>query len=105
MLLLEDSSFEAINLGTPLVPLERMQSLWQLRSKAALDVVVNAKISFDKVIEIMDYLIGVLVKKSLQLAHLLIVIEVLLVLRIELIEDGMVVFESLNQLILSSLLG
>ena len=82
-----------------------MQSLWPLRAEAALDVVVHAQIPLNQVVEIVHDLVSVLVQESLQLTHLLVVIEVLLVFRVKFIENRMVVFQSLNQLFCASLLG
>ena len=82
-----------------------MQSLWPLWAEAALNVVVHAQIPLDQVVEIIYDLVSVLVQESLQLTHLLVVIEVLLVLRVKFIENRMVVFQSLNQLFCASLLG
>ena len=79
-LLFEGSRLKTVKLHAFLVPLERMKALWVLWTETALDVVVDAKISFDHVCEVTDNLIGVFVEQSLQLGHLLIVIEVLLIL-------------------------
>ena len=105
LLLLEDASLKAVDLRAPLVPLEGMKSLWELRSETTLDVVVNSEVSFNEVVKVVNNLICVLVEKSLQLAHLLVVVEVLLVLGVKLFEDELVVLEGLNQLVLTSLLG
>ena len=82
-----------------------MQSLGPLRPKAALDIVVDPEIPLDKVVEITDDLVGVFVEQPLELAHLLIIIEVLLVLGVQLIENGMVVPQSLDQFLSTPLLG
>ena len=68
-----------------------MQSLWPLRSKAALDVVVHSQVSFNDVSEVPYNLIRVFVEQSLELAHFFIVVEVLLVLCVELNENVLVV--------------
>jgi hypothetical protein len=105
LLLLEDASLEAVDLGTPLVPLEGVKSLWELWSETTLDVVVDTEVSLDEVVKVVNDLICVLVEESLELAHLFIVVKVLLILGVKLLEDELVVSEGLNQLVLTSLLG
>jgi hypothetical protein len=105
LLLLEDASLEAVDLGTPLVPLEGVKSLGELWSETTLDVVVDTEVSLDEVVKVVNDLICVLVEESLELAHLLIVVKVLLILGVKLLEDELVVSEGLNQLVLTSLLG
>ena len=82
-----------------------MESLGKLGSKTALDVVVDAQIAFHHVAEVSDDFVGVLVKESLQLGHLFVVVEVLFILGVQLNEDGVVVLQSLNQLLLTLLVG
>ena len=90
MLFLEYASLKAVHLNAPLVPLEGVQSLWPLWAEAALDVVVNTEIPLDQVIEIVYNLICILVQESLQLAHLLVVIEILFIFGVKFIENCMV---------------
>lgn len=105
LFLLKDASLEAVDLHASLVPLEGVESLGELRAETALDVVVNAEVPFDQVVEVVDDFVGVLVEQSLELAHLFIVVKVLFVLGIKLFEDEVVVLERLDQLFLASLLG
>ena len=96
---------DLVDLGASLIPLEGMESLRHVRPKTALDVVVNAKISLYQVIEIIDDLICVLVQQSLQLGHLLIVVEVLFILSIQLDENRQVMPQRFYQLLCTALLG
>jgi hypothetical protein len=64
----------------------------------------HAEVSINEIIEVFHNLIRVFVKKSLQLRHFLIVIEVFLVLCIELVENLKVVLQSQYQLLSSFLL-
>ena len=96
---------DLVDLGASLVPLEGMESLRHVRPKTTLNIVVDAKISLHHVIEIIDDLICVLVQQSLQLGHLLIVIEVLLILCIELDENCQIMPQCLYQLLSTTLLG
>ena len=82
-----------------------MQSLGSLRTKTTLDIVVNPEISLNKVIKVTNNLISILIKKSLKLAHLLVIVKVLFVLRVKLIENRMVMSQCLNKLFSSSLLS
>ena len=96
-LLFELSSLDPVDLRTALVPLERVQTLWQVGAEAALDVVVNSEIAVDKVIEVVNDFICVLIEQPLELRHFLIIIEVLLILRIQLVKYLIVVLKCLNQ--------
>ncbi len=82
-----------------------MKTLRQLRSKAAFDIVVYSKVSFNYIGKIAHDFISIFVKKTLQLAHLLIIIEVLFVLCIQLRENILKVFQCLNKLCSTSLLS
>ena len=82
-----------------------MEALWHLGSETALHIVVHTKISFDNVSEISHNFVGILVQKSLQLAHFFVVVEVLFILRIELHKDVLVVLKGLNELLSTPLLG
>ena len=74
-------------------------------AETTLDVVVDSQIPLNHIIKISDDLIRILIKKSLQLGHLLIVIKVFLILSIQLYEDGIVMLQSFDQLLGSSLLS
>jgi len=71
-----------INLGAPLVPLERVQSLDPGRSKTVLSVKVDSEVGLYQVAEFLHNLIRVFVQQSLQLGNTLIIIKVLFVLSI-----------------------
>lgn len=86
-LLLEGVCLQTEKLHTLLIPLERVEALRQLRSKTALNVVIHAKVSFNYVGEVTHNLVCVFVQKSLQFAHLLVVIEVLFILSVQLSEN------------------
>ena len=73
-------------------------------SEAVFNVIVHAEVSINEIIEVFHNLIRVFVKKSLQLRHFFIVIEVFLVLCIELVENLKVVLQSQYQLLSSFLL-
>ena len=105
MFLLEDARLDPENLGTPLVPLEAVQTLGELVAEAGLDVVVDAEVLLDQLAELAQNLIRVLIEQPLQLGHLLVVVEVLLVLGVQLREDGEVVLECVQQLVHAPLLG
>ena len=66
-----------------------MKALWELWAEATLDVVVHAQVAFNDFSEIPDDLIGIFIEQALQFAHLLIVVEVLLILSIEFDEDAL----------------
>lgn len=66
-----------------------MKALWELWAEAALDVVVHAQVAFNDFSEIPDDFIGIFIEQALQFAHLLIVVEVLLILSIEFDEDAL----------------
>lgn len=93
-----------IQLHALLVPLEAMQALGELWPEAALDVVVHAEVAFDDISEIPDNLVCILVKQALQLAHFLVVIEILFILSVKLDKDTLKVLERLNQLLSAALL-
>lgn len=97
-LLLEGVCLQTEQLYTLLVPLERVQALRQLRSKTALDVVIHSKVSFNHIGEVTHNLVCVFVQKSLKLAHLLVVIEVLFILGVQLSENVLEVLQCLNKL-------
>ena len=82
-----------------------MESLRQLGTKTAFDVVVDSQVALHDVSEIAHDLISIFVEQPLQLAHFFIVIEILLVLSVKLREDGLKVLERLNKLQSTALLG
>ena len=82
LLLLKSARLDAVELTASLVPLEGMQAVGQLLAEGTLDVVVNSEVALHQILEISHDLVGVLVEKSLQLAHFLVVVEVLFVLSI-----------------------
>ena len=67
-----------------------MQPLRQLTPERTLDIIVDAQIFFHQVSELSQYLIWVLIKQSLQFAHLLVIIEILLIFCIKLREHAKV---------------
>ena len=85
--LLEKTSLETVELHTFLVPLEAMHALRELRPETTLDVVVHAKVALHNICEVSHNFIRVLVQEALQLAHLLVVVEVFLVFSVEFDED------------------
>jgi len=80
-----------------------VESLGKLGSETAFDVVVDAQIAFDHVAEVSYDFVGVLVKEALQLGHLFVVVEVLFILGVQLNEDGVVLLQSFNLLLLALL--
>ena len=82
-----------------------METLGELRSEAALDVVVHAKIALDDIGEVTDNLVGVLVEEALELGHFLVVVEIFLVLSVELDKNALEVLQGLDQLLSAPLLG
>jgi len=76
-----------------------------LGSKTTLDIIVDAQIAFNHVCEVAYNLVCILIKQTLQLGHLLIVIEVLFVLGIKLNEDCFKMLQSLNELLCATLLS
>ena len=61
-LLFKLPGLDSINLRAALVPLKRMQSLRQVRSKTGFDIVVNSEVAVDEIIEVVDNFVCVLVK-------------------------------------------
>ena len=82
-----------------------METLRVLRAKAALDIVIHTQVALNHICEISDNFIRIFVEKTLKLAHLLVVIEILLILRVQLDEDGLEVLERFDKLLGASLLG
>ena len=82
-----------------------METLRVLRAKAALDIVIHTQVALNHICEISDNFIRIFVQKTLKLAHLLVVIEILLILRVQLDEDGLEVLERFDKLLGASLLG
>ena len=64
-----------------------MESLRELWTETALDVIVNSEVTLDHVVEIGQDFIRIFVEQSLQFGHFFIVIEVLLVFSVQLNED------------------
>lgn len=104
LLFLEYSSFDSENLTASLIPLKRVQSLRQLRTKTTLNVVIDSQILLDQVNELGQNLIWVLIQQPLQLAHLLIIIEVFLILGIQFHKHLEVVPQRLQQMLIRLLL-
>ena len=73
-------------------------------TKATLDIVVYAEVALNHISKIPDNLIGILVEQPLQLGHLLVVVEVLLILCVQLNKDSLIVLQCLNKLLSASLL-
>ena len=103
-LLLEEPRLELVELHALLVPLEGVEALGQLRPEAAFDVVVDAQIALNHVIEVTDDLVGVLVEQALQFRHFFVVVEVFLVLGVQLNENRLEVLQRLNELLRAALL-
>lgn len=74
--------FNLIDLNIPLIPLERVQSLSNDGNEAVLDVVIDSHIGFNEVTELLNDLIRVLLKESLETAEGFKLIEILLKLSI-----------------------
>ena len=104
-LLFEETGLKTVQLHALLVPLEAVQALGQLRPETTLNVVVHSQVTLHDICEVSHNLVGILVEKALQLAHLLVVIEVLLILGIQFDEDILEVLERLNQLFSTTLLS
>ena len=71
MIHLDWSFFECIllnlvNLDMSLIPLEGVKSLLDMRNEAILNIEINSHVSFNKVTESLDNLVGVLIQKSLE---------------------------------------
>ena len=60
-------SLDLVDLGAPLVPLERMEALNPTGPETVFRVEVDSKVALDQGVEFPNNLIGILVKKSLQL--------------------------------------
>ena len=60
-LLFKLPGLDPVNLRAALVPLKRMQSLGQVRSKAGFDIVIISEVAVDEVIEVVDDFVCVLV--------------------------------------------
>lgn len=97
--LLKGTGLDFVDLDMSLVPLEGVQSLGEVGNETILYIVVQAEIALDKVIEVVDYVIGVLVKQAFQLANGLKLIEVLFELSVQVSEYAHIVFEHLDLLI------
>ena len=69
-----------VKLYASLIPLEGVKPLGSLWTKTALDIVINSEIPLHQVIKVVYNLVSIFVKKSLQFAHLFIVIEIFLIL-------------------------
>jgi hypothetical protein len=95
--LFEGVLFHLVDLDMPLVPLEGMKSLLDMRDKAILNIVVDPHVSLHKVIEALDDLIRVLVEQALKSAEGFEFVEVLLKLSIKVSEHVQVLFEYLNR--------
>ena len=76
-----------------------------LGSKTTLDIIVDAQIALNHVCKVAYNLVCILIKQTLQLGHLLVVIEVLFVLGIKLNEDCFKMLQSLNELLGATLLS
>lgn len=70
--------FDSVDLNISLVPLERVQFLSDNWYKAVFDIVVDAHIGLNKVAELFDDIIGVLLEESLESTERLKLVEVLL---------------------------
>jgi hypothetical protein len=64
---LELPCFDLVNLGAPLIPLKRVESLNPTSAETILRVEVDAEVAFDQRVELPNDLVRVLVKESLQL--------------------------------------
>ena len=69
-----------------LVPFEAVELLGYHWLKATLYVVVNSQVLLDHVIKVKQYMVRILLKKSVQFAHRFKLIEVLLEVCIHLLE-------------------
>jgi hypothetical protein len=102
MIHLHRSLFEGIllhlvDLDMPLVPLEGMKSLLDMRDKAILNIVVDPHVPLHKVIEGLDDLIRVLVEQALEPAERFEFVEVFLKLRVQVSEHVQVLLEYLDR--------
>ena len=104
-LLFECARLKTIELDALLVPLEGMEALRVLWSKAALDIVVNSEIALNHISEVTDNFICILVEQSLQFRHFLVVVEVLFVFGVQLNENGLIVLQCLDELLSTALLS
>jgi len=78
--------------------------LGQLWTKTALNVVVHSQVSLDHICEVTHDFVGIFIQETLQLAHLLVVVEILLVLSVKLDKNRLEVLQRLNELVSASLL-
>ena len=104
-LLFECARLKTIELDALLVPLEGMEALRVLWSKAALDIVVNSEIALNHISEVTNNFICILVEQSLQFRHFLVVVEVLFVFGVQLNENGLIVLQRLDELLSTALLS
>lgn len=95
-LLFELTRLNSVDLRAPLIPLERVQSLRQVGTKAVLDVVVNTHVAVDQVVKVVHNIVCVFVEQPLQLGHLLVVVKVFFVLCVKLVENLVIVLQSLD---------
>ena len=94
-----------VKLHASLIPLERVKPLRSLRTKTALDIVVNSEVVLDHISEVTDNLICVFIEQALQFRHFLVVVEVLFVFGVQLNENGLIVLQRLDELQSTALLG
>lgn len=84
---LEDVRLHFVNLKSALIPLERVQSLANVRHKAILHIVVYTHVALNQVAEGFEDLVRVLVEQSLKSAKRFKFVEILLELSIQISED------------------
>jgi len=82
-----------------------VHSTWDSWLERVLDVVIYSEISLDQAGKIFNDLTLVLLKQSLELAHILKFVEVLLKFSIKVQKDFMVLLECHNQLLFRNLVG
>jgi len=69
-----------------------VKALRQLQAEGALDIVINAQVSFNEIFKVGEDFVGVFVKEALEFGHLFVVVEVFFIFGIEVHEDHLVMF-------------
>lgn len=94
-----------VDVGTFLVPLERVHARRDTRLEAILDVVINSQIGVNQIVEIADDFARIFIQQSLQFTDILEFVEELLELGVQVFEDRQVVSERGSELLLVHVLS
>jgi hypothetical protein len=91
------------DVGVLLIPLEWVNSWWYTWLKAILYVVVYSQICLDEIGEVLDDLISIFIKESLQFRDILKLIKVFFKFSIEIQENSVVLIKDLHKFFIADL--